>query len=61
MKTKFKNSFLKDLKKHSGNKALLAKIENTILKIETAEEVSAIQNLKKLKAGGPYYRIRMGE
>lgn len=60
MKTAFKKNFAKDLKTHERNKNLLAKIEETILEVENADNIATIKNIKKLKAEGSYYRIRMG-
>ena len=60
MKTTFKKSFAKDLKTHSRDKTLLARIQETILEVEAADSITYIKNLKKLKAEGSYYRIRVG-
>ena len=60
MKTEFRKSFVKDLKRHAKDKNLLARIEEIILEVEAADTLSAINNLKKLKAEGSYFRIRSG-
>lgn len=60
MKTTFKKSFAKDLKTHGRDKTLLARIQETILEVEAAESIDYIKSLKKLKAEGSYYRIRVG-
>ena len=60
MKTAFKKSFARDLKTHSKNKDLLSRIQKTILEIEAADNITNVKNLKKLKAEGSYYRIRIG-
>lgn len=60
MKTEFTKSFAKDLKKHARDKKLLARIKEIILEVEAAEDTTAINNLKKLKAEGSYFRIRSG-
>jgi Cytotoxic translational repressor of toxin-antitoxin stability system len=60
MKTAFKKSFAKDLKRHGKNKNLLARIQKIILQVEVAESFATINNLKKLKAEGSYFRIRSG-
>ena len=60
MKTAFKKSFAKDLKKYSKNKKLLNLIKNTIQEVEDADGITSIKNLKKLKSEGFYYRIRIG-
>ena len=60
MKTAFRKSFIRDLKKHSLDKILLARIRETILEIEAADSITDIKNLKKLKTGDYYYRARIG-
>jgi len=60
MKTEFTKSFAKDLKKHAKDKKLLTRIKEIILEVEAAEGTTAINNLKKLKAEGSYFRIRTG-
>jgi len=61
MKTAFRKSFAKDLKRHAKNKDLLARIQDTILQVEAANSITAIKNLKKLKSEGSYFRIRSGD
>lgn len=60
MKTIFKKSFIKDLKKYERNKTLLSKIQEIILEVEAAESIRSIKNLKKLKEETYYYRIKVG-
>lgn len=60
MKTEFRKSFLKDIKRLGKDEKLLGRIRDIILEVEAAGEVHAIVNLKKLKAEGSYYRIRTG-
>ena len=60
MKTTFKKSFAKDLKTHSRDKNLLARIQEIILGIESADNITSIKNLRKLKTESSYYRIRVG-
>ena len=60
MKTTFRKSFAKDLKKHSKDKNPLARIQEIILGIESADNITSIKNLKKLKTESSYYRIRVG-
>ena len=60
MKTAFKKSFAKDLQRHGKNKNLLARIQKIILEVEAADCLITINNLKKLKAEGSYFRIRSG-
>jgi len=61
MKTAFTRSFAKDLKRHAKDKNLLSRIQEIILEVETAASITTISNLKKLKAEGPYFRIRSGD
>lgn len=59
MKIEFRKSFEKDLGKiRDGD--LLAKIKAVLEEIESAETLLDINNIKKLKADGNYYRIRVG-
>lgn len=60
MKTAFSKSFVKDLKRHVKNKKLLSSIQKIILEVEAAADLIGINNLKRLKAEGSYYRIRSG-
>lgn len=60
MKTQFRASFAKDLR-GIKNKAVLRQIKETIEQVEKAKTSHDITNLKKLKAGAGYYRIRVGE
>ncbi len=61
MKTEFKKSFAKDLKKRSQDKTLLQQVTQAIHDVEAAETLQDIKNLKKLKAGNNNaFRIRIG-
>jgi mRNA interferase RelE/StbE len=55
----FRKSFEKDLSKLRDTN-LLQKIQAVIEEAETAVNLVDINNLKKLKADGNYYRIRVG-
>ncbi len=59
MKTEFKTSFLKAIKKIEDNQ-LKSNIANTIRNVESAENLKQIINLKKLKGFKEFYRIRIG-
>jgi mRNA interferase RelE/StbE len=59
MKTAFKDSFLKAVKKIEDN-LLKAEIKIAILNVESAENIRQINNLKKLKGYKQFYRIRIG-
>jgi mRNA interferase RelE/StbE len=59
VKVEFRKSFEKDLEKiRDGD--LLAKIKAVIEEVENAEILLDLNNTKKLKADGNYYRIRVG-
>ncbi|MFH1673859.1 MAG: type II toxin-antitoxin system RelE/ParE family toxin [Pseudomonadota bacterium] len=60
MKTAFKKSFTRDLRNYSKDRTLLSRVEETILQVESSDRATDITNLKKLKAEGSYYRIRIG-
>jgi len=56
----FRASFAKDLRK-INDKSILRRIRETIEQIEQTEVLQDIPNLKKLKGGANYFRIRVGE
>ena len=60
MKTAFKGSFLKSLKKLKNQK-LKDQIATCIEQVETAENLSHIKKLKKMQGFSDYYRIRIGD
>jgi mRNA interferase RelE/StbE len=60
MKTGFKASFLKAIKKIEDNQ-LKSDIANAIRNVESAENLKQIHQLKKLKGYKQYYRIRIGD
>ena len=60
MKTLFRTSFAKDVR-GIKNKDLLNHIKEAIIQVEKAQTSQEITNLKKLKGGSNYYRIRIGE
>jgi mRNA interferase RelE/StbE len=60
MKVEFKKSFLKELKKLK-NKSLKNSIAESIIQVESAENIANIKNLKKLTGYDIYYRIRVGD
>jgi mRNA interferase RelE/StbE len=57
----FRKSFARDLKKKAQGIKLRSRIQETIQEVNNAESLSEIRNLKKLKAEGDYYRIRLGD
>jgi mRNA interferase RelE/StbE len=60
VKVEFKRSFEKDLGKIRDGE-LLDRIKDAIEGIENAESMLDVTNVKKLKADGEYYRIRLGD
>ena len=60
MKTQFRASFAKDLR-NIKNRDSLKRIKETIEQVEKAQSAQDMPNLKKLKGGSNYYRIRVGE
>lgn len=60
MKTEFKASFLKAIKKIESNQ-LKASITDAILNVESAEKIRQIHNFKKLKGYKQHYRIKIGD
>ena len=60
MKTEFRRSFLRDLKR-VGNRSLLERVKNCIHEIEAASTPAEIAGLKKLQGFQSYYRIRIGD
>ena len=59
MKTKFKASFVKDLK--NATPEILHRVQLVIEQIELTESIDLISNIKKLKNSKNYYRIRVGD
>ena len=60
MKVEFRDSFAKDLK-GVKEKGLLQRIREVIEAIENANSLVEVSNLKKLKGGGNYFRVRVGD
>lgn len=60
MNVEFRKSFEKDLT-NLRDEALLQRIKAVIEEVETVDSLSEVRNVKKLKAEGNYYRIRVGE
>jgi len=60
VKIQFRASFAKDLRSIK-NKDLLNRIKETIEQVEKALTPQDITNLKKLRGGINYYRLRVGE
>jgi mRNA interferase RelE/StbE len=60
VKVSFRDSFAKDLK-GVRDKSLLGRVKEVIETAEMAGSLSDISNLKKLKGGGNYFRLRVGD
>ncbi|MCK6539745.1 MAG: type II toxin-antitoxin system RelE/ParE family toxin [Anaerolineales bacterium] len=60
MKVEFKSSFVRDLKKVK-EKQLQNQVLQIIGKVEKSAVISEIEQLKKLRGGDVYYRIRLGD
>lgn len=60
MKTRFRKSFTRDLKKLKS-RTLLDRVRQIIGHVEDATDPGAISDLKKLSGATHAYRIRVGE
>ncbi len=60
MKVEFRDSFAKDLK-GVKEKGLLGRAREVIEAVEKADSLAELPNLKKLKGGGNYFRVRVGD
>ena len=60
MKVEFRESFAKDLKALK-DKNILKRAKEVIAAVEKADSLMSIPNLKKLKGGGNYFRLRVGD
>ena len=60
MKVEFRGSFAKDLK-GVKDKSLLRRAKEVIEAIEKADSLDEVHNLKKLKGGGNYFRLKVGD
>jgi mRNA interferase RelE/StbE len=59
VKTGFRSSFIKDLKSIKS-RTVLESLAKLIENVEVAQDLRRIPEVKKLKAKGNYYRIRLG-
>lgn len=60
MKVGFKRSFVKDLRR-VRDKGLEARVKTAIETVEQAQNLQEIQDIKKLRSGDRYYRIRIAD
>lgn len=60
MKVEFRDSFAKDLK-GIKEKGLLSRVREIIEAVEKTNSLAELPNLKKLRGGGNYFRVRVGD
>ncbi len=60
MKVTFRRSFEKDIK-IIKDKSLLRRVKELIETIEASDSLNEISSLKKLRGGGNFYRLRIGD
>jgi mRNA interferase RelE/StbE len=60
MNVEFRKSFEKDISK-IRDVELLQRIKGVIEEVESLDSLTDLSNVKKLKAEGDYYRIRVGD
>jgi len=60
LKVRFKSSFVRDLG-DLKDAALLERIKQVINSVEAAQNLAELSNVKKLRGGGDYFRVRLGE
>jgi mRNA interferase RelE/StbE len=60
VKVEFRDSFAKDLRGVKA-KGLLSRVREVIEAAEKADSLAELSNLKKLKGGGNYFRLRVGD
>jgi mRNA interferase RelE/StbE len=62
VKTAFRKSFERDLKKLEKDRQVLGRIRSAIEEVEAAGALEELSSMKKLSGGsGDYYRLRVGE
>ena len=60
MTVRFKESLVRDLR-NIKDKGLLTRLRELIELVEQAQHLGQVANLKKLRGGDNYYRIRVGD
>jgi mRNA interferase RelE/StbE len=60
LRVEYKSSFVRDLKK-VRDRELKDRIRDAIELTERARSLQEIENIKKLRGGDRYYRIRVGD
>jgi mRNA interferase RelE/StbE len=58
--TAFRQSFTRDLNR-VRDKKLLQQVRKNIEAVESADSLSALPNLKKLKGAKSYFRLKLGD
>ena len=61
MNLEFKKSFAKDLKKKANDATLRSRVQEVIQQVDDANRMEGVRNLKKLRAEGNYFRLRLGD
>ena len=60
MKVEFRSSFTRDLRR-IRDKSVKERVRQTIERIEAADTLQEMNNIKKLRGGQEYYRVRIGD
>jgi mRNA interferase RelE/StbE len=60
LKVRFKASFASDLRAVK-DQSLLDRIKALIANVEAAQSLSELSNLRKLRGGGAFFRVRVGD
>ena len=59
MKVEFSNGFTRDIGR-IRNQSIRERVEEAIEQIERIDNFTEVSNIKKLRAGGNHFRIRVG-
>ena len=60
MKSLFRSSFLRDVRK-IRDKRVLASVREVIESIERADNLSEVRNVRRLSGSKSFYRVRLGD
>ena len=60
MRTRFKGTFIRDLRK-IGNGELAARVQQAVEEVERVNTLSELHDLKKMHGTKDFYRIRIGD
>ncbi len=61
MKTEFRKSFSRDLKRRKKDHLFLNNVKKIIEEVDKVKSITDITNLKNLKGNSEFYRIRFGD